>query len=192
MASLPPGQRALAALFQSTTARTAGFNTVSLEPGAISPGNHFLLCILMFIGGSPGGTAGGVKTVTATVMLLAVLAALRRRENVEVLGRTIPAELVRRAATVITVCSLLVSGAVLLLGYTESAGLLEVMFETVSAFGTVGLSTGLTPHLTAFGRGVIIVLMFAGRIGPLTLLIALAGRRRAVRYEYPIEPVIMG
>lgn len=192
MASMPTGQRALSALFQSVTARTAGFNTVSLEPGTLSPGSHFLLCLLMFVGGSPGSTAGGIKTVTVVVMMLAVTATLRRRENIEVFGRTILAQMVRRAAAIITLGLALVSAAVLLLCYSESASLLEVLFEAVSAFGTVGLSTGLTPHLTALGRCVIIALMFAGRIGPLTLLVALAGRERTARYEYPAELVIMG
>ena len=177
----------MSALFQSVTARTAGFNTISLEPGTLSPGSHFLLCLLMFVGGSPGSTAGGIKTVTVVVMMLAVTATLRRRENIEVFGRTILAQMVRRAAAIITLGLALVSAAVLLLCYSESAS-----FEAVSAFGTVGLSTGLTPHLTALGRCVIIALMFAGRIGPLTLLVALAGRERTARYEYPTEPVIMG
>jgi len=192
MASMTSGPRALAAVFQSVSARTAGFNTVLLDPGSLSPGSHFLLCVLMFVGGSPGSTAGGVKTVTMTVMLLAVLATLKRRENVESFGRTIVPQLVRRAAAIITLGCALLSAGVLLLCYSESASLLDVLFESVSAFGTVGLSTGLTRHLTELGRCVIIVLMFAGRIGPLTLLIALAGREHAVRYDYPAENVIMG
>ena len=192
MASMTAGPRALAAVFQSVSARTAGFNTVLLDPGSLSPGSHFLLCLLMFVGGSPGSTAGGVKTVTMTVMLLAVLATLKRRGNVEAFGRTIAPQLVRRAAAIITLGIALLSAGVLLLCYSESAPLLDVLFESVSAFGTVGLSTGLTRHLTELGRCVIIVLMFAGRIGPLTLLIALAGRERAARYDYPAENVIMG
>jgi len=179
-------------VFQSVTARTAGFNSVPTTISAMSPSSQFLLMLLMFIGGSPGSTAGGVKTVTMTVMLLAVLATLKRRENVESFGRTIVPQLVRRAAAIITLGCALLSAGVLLLCYSESASLLDVLFESVSAFGTVGLSTGLTRHLTELGRCVIIVLMFAGRIGPLTLLIALAGREHAVRYDYPAENVIMG
>ena len=192
MAAMSAGPRFLAALFQSISARTAGFNTISLDPGHLSPGSHFLLCLLMFVGGSPGSTAGGVKTVTVTVMALAIVATLRRRENVESFARTIPAKLVRRAAAIIMLSFALVSVATLVLCYSESAGLRDVLFESVSAFGTVGLSTGLTPHLTSFGRGVIIVLMFVGRVGPLTMLLALAGRERVVQYDYPTESVIMG
>ncbi len=192
LSGMPAGERALAALFQSVTTRTAGFNTVELHEGAVSTTTHFLMCVLMFVGGAPGSTAGGVKVVTMTVLLLGVVATLRGRPRVEAFSRTLAFPFLRRAAALVIVMGVAVSGFVLLLCYTEPGSLREVLFETVSACGTVGLSAGLTPRLTDLGQGIIILAMFAGRLGPLTLLIALAGRERSARYEYPEEPVIIG
>ncbi|MFQ5489999.1 MAG: TrkH family potassium uptake protein [Phycisphaerae bacterium] len=192
MADQPVGQRAAAALFQSVTARTAGFNTVHLDVDSISPASHFLLCLLMFIGGSPASTAGGVKTVAVAVLVLGVYSTLRRRQHVECAGRTIPLTVVRRASAVIVVMFAVVSLTTLGLCYTESASLQRLLFEAVSACGTVGLTTGLTQELTVPGRFIIIAAMFAGRLGPLTVLIALAGRDASARYEYPPESPIIG
>ena len=192
MHSLPTGQRMLAALFQSVTSRTAGFHTVSLATDDISTSSLFVVSILMFIGGSPASTAGGVKTVAIAILLLGTLSTLRRREHVEAMGRQIPSSTIRQAGVVIMVMFCLVSAVVLVLSYTESAGLAEVLFESVSACGTVGLSTGLTPHLTIPGKLVIMLAMFAGRLGPLTLLIALAGRQQTAAYDYPVEHITIG
>ncbi|UCG32873.1 MAG: TrkH family potassium uptake protein, partial [Phycisphaerales bacterium] len=192
MVGMSRGHRIGAALFQSVTARTAGFNTVRTDEESMSPGSHFLLCVLMFIGGSPASTAGGVKTVAVAVLVLAVVARLRRRENVEVFARTIDDEYVARASTLIIGMFALATLVTITLALTENASLREVMFESVSACGTVGLSTGLTPRLTVPGKVVIILAMFAGRVGPLTFLIALAGKTRSPRYEYPTEAVIIG
>ena len=192
MHSMPWPERLTAALFQSVTCRTAGFNTASLAINDISTSSLFLMCILMFIGGGPASTAGGVKTVAIAVLVLGTLATLRRRESVEAFHRQIPASTIRHAAVVIMVMFCLVSTVVLLLSYTESASLAEVLFESVSACGTVGLSTGLTPDLTIAGKLVIMLAMFAGRLGPLTLLIALAGRERTSAYSYPVEPITIG
>ncbi|MCH8965157.1 MAG: hypothetical protein IIB58_09365 [Planctomycetes bacterium] len=192
MHSMAWPERLTAALFQSVTCRTAGFNTASLAVDDISTSSLFLMCILMFIGGAPASTAGGVKTVAIAMLVLGTLATLRRRENVEAFHRQIPASTIRHAAVVIMVMFCLVSTVVLLLSYTESASLAEVLFESVSACGTVGLSTGLTPDLTIAGKLVIMLAMFAGRLGPLTLLIALAGRERTSAYSYPVEPITIG
>ena len=192
MHSMDWPERLTAALFQSVTCRTAGFNTASLAIDDISTSSVFLMCILMFIGGGPASTAGGVKTVAIAMLVLGTLATLRRRENVEAFHRKIPASTIRHAAVVIMVMFCLVSTVVLLLSYTESASLAEVLFESVSACGTVGLSTGLTPDLTIAGKLVIMLAMFAGRLGPLTLLIALAGRERTSAYSYPVEPITIG
>lgn len=185
-------ERAGVALFQSVTARTAGFNTVRMDTESMSPAAHFLLCVLMFVGGSPASTAGGVKTVTVTVLMLSVLASLRRRENTEAFGRTIGRDLLTRAAVLVIGMFGVVTLVTFALAVTEDAPLQEVLFESVSACGTVGLSTGLTPRLTGIGKVVIMLGMFAGRLGPLTFLIALAGRSRPVRYEYPQEQVVIG
>lgn len=192
MNSVGAGERALSALFLSVSARTAGFNTVRMNEESMSPATHFLLCVLMFVGGSPASTAGGAKTVTVSVLLLAALATLRRREQVEVFSRTIHWPLVRMAIALATVYAMLVTAVATLLCFTESASLGAILFEACSAAGTVGLSTGLTPQLTEIGRAVIILTMFAGRLGPLTVLVALAGQTRPVRYEYPTERLVLG
>lgn len=192
MAVMPPGERALAALFQSITTRTAGFNTVTLHEEATSTATHFLMCLLMVVGGSPASTAGGMKTITLAVLILGVVSTLRRRNRIEAFSRTIALPLVRRAAAVVILMGLVVAGFTLILCYTESGSLRQVLFEVVSACGTVGLTTGLTPRLTDIGQALIIAAMFIGRLGPLTLLIALAGQERSARYEYPEESVIIG
>ena len=185
-------QRGLDALFQSATTRTAGFNSVPTTTSAMSPASHFSMMILMFIGGSPASTAGGIKTISLVVIILAVYATMRGRSKVEVFGRTIPDPLVRRASALLALMFALVSLTALLLMFSENARFQELLFEAVSACGTVGLSCGITGELTLFGRCVIMAAMFAGRLGPLTLLIALAGRERTSRYDYPQEAVIIG
>jgi trk system potassium uptake protein TrkH len=192
MSDLSTMGRAGAAFFQAVTVRTAGFNTVAMDAEALSPGSVFLLMLLMFVGGSPGSTAGGVKTVAVAVLALAVITSLRRRRNVEAFGRTIPEDAVRLAAAVVTVMFGVVSAVTLALAVTESAPLQTVLFESVSACGTVGLSAGLTGELTTEGRIIIMFAMFAGRLGPLTVMIALAGGTAPVRYDYPPEQVTIG
>ncbi|MHC4610795.1 MAG: TrkH family potassium uptake protein [Planctomycetota bacterium] len=192
MVELPVSDRAAGALFQSITARTAGFNTVPIDVDSMSPASHFLLCLLMFVGGSPASTAGGVKTVGLAVLILGIYSTLRGRPRVECFGRTIPQAVVRRAAVVIVGMFAAVSLVTLGLLFTESASLQRVLFEAVSACGTVGLSTGLTDELTIPGRVIIILAMFVGRLGPLTVLVALAGRTSSARYEYPEEQPIIG
>ncbi|MCH7812981.1 MAG: hypothetical protein IID40_03065, partial [Planctomycetes bacterium] len=192
MIDLPLPGRAAAALFQSVTARTAGFNTVPLDVDSMSPASHFLLCLLMFVGGSPASTAGGVKTVGLAVLMFGIYSTLRGRPRVECFGRTIPQAVVRRAAVVIVGMFSAVSLVTLALCYTESASLQRILFESVSACGTVGLSTGFTDELTIPGRLIIIAAMFIGRVGPLTVLVGLAGRTGSARYEYPEEQPIIG
>ena len=192
MAGASPGGRVLDALFYAVTCRTAGFNTVAMDVESLSSASRFLGCVLMFIGGSPASTAGGVKTVGAVVMVLGVWTVLRGREQVEVMGRTIPDHIVRRASVLVILMFALVSAVTMLLCFTEQIPLRQSLFEAVSACGTVGLSTGLTPDLTAAGRIAIIAAMFAGRLGPLTVLIALAGRSGSARYSYPEEEVSIG
>jgi trk system potassium uptake protein TrkH len=181
------------ALFQSVTARTAGFNTV--DTSHLSAGSKLVLILLMSIGGSPSSTAGGVKTVTLAVMALAIYTTMRRREQVQAFHRTIPTMIVRRAATLITIYGLLLWFLTLLLTITEhslGADLMDLLFEVASALGTVGLSTGVTGHLTCAGKWVIIIAMLVGRLGPLSLLTTLTFKYRNVRYEYPSEPLVVG
>jgi trk system potassium uptake protein TrkH len=163
-----------------------------MDVDSMSPASHFLLCLLMFIGGSPASTAGGAKTVGIAVLVLGVYSTLRHRPDVECAGRTIPLVVMRRASVVVMLMLAVVALVTLALCYTESASLQRVSFEAVSACATVGLTTGLTDELTEAGRVIIILAMFVGRLGPLTVLIALAGREAPGRYEYPEEAPIIG
>ncbi|MHC4482302.1 MAG: TrkH family potassium uptake protein [Planctomycetota bacterium] len=181
------------ALFQSITARTAGFNTVKIS--ALSPSARFILILLMFIGGSPGSTAGGIKTVTLAVVIMTAIAALRKRQEVEMFRRSVRVVVVGRAITVTLLFAAVLFGATLALSITENANgftMSQIMFEAGSALGTVGLTTGITPSLTTVGKLIIIAVMLIGRLGPLTLLAALTFNLKPVRYNYPEEAVIVG
>jgi trk system potassium uptake protein len=183
----------LDALFQSVTARTAGFNSVDIA--ALSDAGKFILILLMLIGGSPGGTAGGIKTVTFAVVIMAVIATLRRRDDVEIFNRSISLLIVRRAITVTVLFVATLFGATLGLCITEAPNhfpMMQIFFEVASALGTVGLSTGVTPSLTMMGKVIIILVMLTGRLGPLTLLAALAFNAKSVRYSYPDEAIVVG
>ncbi len=181
------------ALFQSVTARTAGFNTVDIS--ALTPSSKFILILLMFIGGSPGSTAGGIKTVTLAVVIMTALAALRKRWEVEMFKRSIRAVVIGRAVTVTLLFVGVLFGAALLLSITESGNgftMSDILFESASALGTVGLTTGITPSLTTAGKLIIIAAMLIGRLGPLTLLAAVTFNIRPVKYSYPTEAIIVG
>ncbi|MHC4617446.1 MAG: TrkH family potassium uptake protein [Planctomycetota bacterium] len=186
----------LGALFQSITARTAGFNTVNIS--GLSPSSKFILILLMFIGGSPGSTAGGIKTVTLAVVLMTVIAALRKREEVEMFKRSVRIVVVGRAITVTLLFVAALFGATMVLSITENAGgftMSDIFFEVGSALGTVGLSTLTTQQtasLTNIGKLIIIAVMLIGRLGPLTLLAALTFNLKPARYNYPDEAIIVG
>jgi len=181
------------ALFQSITARTAGFNTINVS--AMSPSSRFILILLMFIGGSPGSTAGGIKTVTLAVVIMTAFAALRKRQEVEMFKRSVRIVVVGRAITVTMLFVAVLFAATLALSITENANgftMSDIMFETGSALGTVGLTTGITASLTAAGKLIIIAVMLIGRLGPLTLLAALTFNLKPARYNYPDEAIIVG
>jgi trk system potassium uptake protein TrkH len=181
------------ALFQSVTARTAGFNTINIS--SMSAANKLILMVLMFIGGSPVSTAGGIKTVTLTVLVMAVYATLHKRRNVEIFKRTISPDIVGRAVTVTLLFAAILLLASLTLSVTEKQNAFEfgdIMFETASALGTVGLTTGITSSLTAIGKSIIIIVMLIGRLGPLTLLAAMTFNLRTAGYDYPSEPIVVG
>jgi len=181
------------ALFQSVTARTAGFNTVDVS--SMSPSSRFILIVLMFIGGSPGSTAGGIKTVTLAVVLMTAVAALRKRSEVEMFKRSVRVVVVGRAITVTLLFIMVLFVAALALSITENSSgfdMSEIWFETASALGTVGLSTGITGSLTSIGKLIIIAVMLIGRLGPLTLLATLTFNLKPLRYNYPDEAIIVG
>jgi trk system potassium uptake protein TrkH len=191
LAPLPPGARLVAALFQSASLRTAGFSTVDLS---LLGTPMLLVCLLwMFIGGSPGGTAGGVKTTTVAVLALTFRAMLRNRSEVEVYGRSIPPANVYRAAAVAVISLLLLfTLSFVLFAVEPELPFQGLLFEAVSAFGTVGLTLGVTASLGAPGKLVICALMFAGRLGPFTLALAAGLAKDRAAYGYPTTKIVVG
>lgn len=182
--------RFLAAFFAAATARTAGFN--SIDTAAMHPESLLLTDILMFIGGGSAGTAGGIKVTTLGLLALVIWAELRGEPRVNVARRRIPENTQRQALAIALLSVGVVAVATMILMHLSPHRLDQVVFEVVSAFGTVGLSTGITADLPRSGHALIILLMFIGRIGPLTLFSALALRERARRFEYPEERTIVG
>jgi trk system potassium uptake protein TrkH len=188
---LSPGGKVLAALFQAVTPRTAGFNTVSIAH--LAPSTLLILMVFMFIGASPGSTGGGIKTTTFVALVSTIRSALRRRDDVEIGGRRLPPEVTVKSWVIASLGLGVILTATTLLLATEDAPFLTVLFETVSAFGTVGLSTGLTPELSTAGRLLVSVLMFVGRVGPFTVAVALARKRPTGRaWHLPEERIIVG
>jgi trk system potassium uptake protein TrkH len=191
MANMRTDQALLVSLFQSITTRTAGYNTCDI--GALQPATLFLMIILMFIGACPGGTGGGIKTTTPAVLWAVIRAGFKHREEAELYRRTIPVEVIQKAIMVLCSSLLLVCGAAMLLAVLEQKNFLNATFEVVSAFGTVGLSTGLTPELSDPGRILISLLMFIGRLGPLTIGFAFMLRNSSpAKYRYAEERIMIG
>ena len=169
---LSGGDRFLAALFQSVTPRTAGFNTTDLT--ALTGAGRALMIVLMLVGGSPGSTAGGMKTTTLAVLFLNAFAVFRKKNNANVFGRRLDDRAVKDAATILTLyLTLFVVGA-LLISAAEGLPVSDCLFETASAVGTVGLTLGITPGLGLFSRVILMLLMFLGRVGGLTLIFAVS------------------
>jgi trk system potassium uptake protein TrkH len=198
-AQLPLGEQLLASLFQSVTCRTAGFNTVDI--GALGPATLFVMIFLMFVGGCPGSCAGGVKTTTFGVLALTAWTRLRNRTHVNAFRRTIsPATIVNTLSVTLgglAVVSLGVFALLMVQHVASAAGrthaqFVEYLFETVSALGTVGLSTGATATLTPLSRVLVTLLMFAGRVGPLTVAAALARQDELHDWQYPEEEIMVG
>lgn len=189
---LPYWERLNQAWFQSVTMRTAGFNTVDL--GEFQPQSKLFSILLMFIGASPGSTGGGVKTTVFALAILSVWALLKGRDRVEIMGRTIPPTLIHRSLTIISLGIMMLMTSTLLVVLFENREdiFLDHLFETTSAFATVGVSTGITAELTTPSHWVIIFTMLIGRVGPLTALIALSNRGPSYRYRYPEESVNLG
>jgi trk system potassium uptake protein TrkH len=181
----------MASYFQAVTPRTAGFNTIDI--GKMHGSTLLFTIFLMFVGASPGGTGGGVKTTTFTIFIATIWATLKGWKDTVLFRRRIPYDTVRRAFMVISLGALWVCGAVFFLYYFDrDKTLLAILFEVVSAFGTVGLSTGITPYLSAAGKMIIMLVMFVGRVGPLTLLLALTLKQRESKIEYPKEGISIG
>ena len=188
--TLPLGERILTSLFQSVTTRTAGFNTADLtkmsEPGIL------LMIVLMLIGGSPGSTAGGMKTTTVAVLFLAGVTVFRRRDDVECFRRRIGQDVIRNAGTILFLYLMLFGIGSAVLCRAEGLPLLTCLFETGSAVGTVGLSLGITPGLHLSSRIVLMILMFLGRVGALTLVYALLPGGKNPPGRKPQETITVG
>ena len=176
--------------FQSITARTAGFATVDI--GSLTTPTVLFLIFFMFIGGSSGSTAGGIKTGTFFVIIAVVYNMFRGREEVEVFERTIQRRTVQKAVSIATLSLLTILMFCLILLYTEEASFKAVIFEAFSAFGTVGLSAGLSPDLTAIGKVIVSILIFVGRVGPLTLALVLGRDVAEKRIRFPEERIVVG
>lgn len=178
------------ALFQSVTPRTAGANT--LDIGALRQATQFFIIILMFIGASPGSTGGGIKTTTFTTLIGAVIAMIRGKEDIVLFHNRLAKDRIYKAITLSIIALFLVVLVAMVLSTTEDHSFLMILFEVTSAFGTVGLSMGLTSDLTVFGKILIMLTMFAGRLGPLTLAYALGPKAEKELYRHPEGKIIIG
>ncbi len=189
---LPLSGKILASFFHSVTPRTAGYNT--LDMGALTTPTKFMTIILMFIGGSPGSTAGGIKTATAAILALTVIAVVKGKDDPEVFERHFPKYLVYRAMSVALISLCLVVFVTMILSITEDADFMTLLFETTSAFGTVGLTLNYTTNLSWIGKIIISITMFAGRVGPLSLVLAFAKKanRNNGNLKYPEDRIMVG
>lgn len=183
-------EKLLNAFFQTVTPRTAGFSGIDMttlsEPGGI------LTIVLMFIGGSPGSTAGGVKTTTVAVILLSTIAYLQEDNNVTVFKKRIEDKMVRRACSIAFIYFMMILGSSLVISWIEPLGLREVLFEVVSGVATVGLSMNVTPTLSAASKIILVVLMYAGRIGALSFIMLLSKRNKTAILKRPTGKIMIG
>jgi trk system potassium uptake protein len=190
MEGMPLQFKILNAFFQSVTSRTAGFNVLNI--GAFTIYTLFFIMLLMFIGGAAGSTAGGIKVNTVGLIVATLWATIRGREHPGAFGREFQLQQILRAMALLVLSFLLILVVFLVLSFTENFPSLNLLFETVSAFGTVGLTTGITPSLSEIGKIMLVLLMFVGRLGPLTLTISLAASARSTSYHFPKESVRIG
>ena len=189
-AGLSAGEQLLTSLFGATTARTAGFNTV--DTGAMSDGGKFVTMLLMFVGGSPGSTAGGVKTTTFAVILVVAASAVTHRASPVFLGRRIPDDVLHKAVSVVVINLGFALAGTLILCIGQRFPLTDALFECVSAIGTVGMTTGITRDLNTLSALAVAVLMFAGRVGSVSFAMALVERKARPAVTYPTEDLTIG
>lgn len=185
-------ERIIASFFQSVVTRTAGFNSIDMSK--MKDTTTFIMIILMFIGGSPGSTAGGIKTTTFGAILLTTFTVIRGGRDVVAYKRRIPQEIIYRALTIASIGIFLVTVISMILTISEGANFLDLLFETTSAFATVGLTRGVTPDLTDFGKILIAITMYLGRVGPLTMAFAFAKRQKnsIKNYRYSEGNILVG
>lgn len=189
-AAYPLKQRLCLSLFQAVTPRTAGFNTADMA--AVTGVGRVMIIVLMLIGGSPGSTAGGIKTTTAAVLLANVISTVRRRRSTQLFGRRIDDETVRQSATLLMIYPLFVLSAAQLISFIEDIPIGPCIFETASAIGTVGLSLGITPSLGTVSHLLLIMLMFFGRVGALTIMFAATSRDGLEVAQCPFAKIHVG
>ena len=189
-AGRPLGEQILSALFDAITPRTAGFN--STDTAALSPGSLLLTIIFMFIGGSPGSTAGGVKTTTVFVVLLHALSGVRRERSANAFGRSIGDGALKKATSVLYTNLLLALAGALVISAVQAMPLTDVLFETFSAIGTAGMTTGITRDLLPLSQAVIIFLMYCGRVGSISFAVALLEKRALPPVTLPQEEITIG
>ncbi|PXV91726.1 trk system potassium uptake protein TrkH [Lachnotalea glycerini] len=192
MKDLSFGDKLLASMFQSVTTRTAGFFTISQEK--FTNASAMISMILMFIGGSPAGTAGGMKTTTIAMIILTTISYVKSRNDTEVYKRKIASDNVRMGLVVVTLGIIVLLTSVTLMCAVEDAPFIDIIYELTSALGTVGLSRSLTPTLSTLGKIIVIVVMYIGRIGPITLVVALANRRNTMSkgIDFPEKRIMIG
>ncbi|RED89228.1 TrkH family potassium uptake protein [Cohnella phaseoli] len=186
-------ERIWAAYFQGVVTRTAGFNTIDIA--SMMTASQFFMIFLMFIGASSGSTGGGIKTSTFAVLLFTLISIVKGNPDVQIMHRRIPQSIILRSLAVMVISVGVVTVATFLLTLSEHSlrkDFMEVLFEATSAFGTVGLSMGLTPELSPLGKFIVIFTMFIGRLGPLTIAFALSQRVSRQKYRFPEEKVLIG
>ena len=187
---LPPGEKILASLFQSVTPRTAGFNTADLT--AMTESSKAIMILLMLVGGSPGSTAGGIKTTTLAVLILNAFSVCRKKNDTEVYGRRLECSAVKSAVTIAVIYFLLFFIGGIIISTAEGMPLSACLYETASAVGTVGLTLGVTPQLSVFSQFILIVLMYLGRVGGLTLIYAAISNKNQSGAKLPLEKITVG
>lgn len=187
---LPPGEKILASLFQSVTPRTAGFNTADLT--AMTESSKAIMILLMLVGGSPGSTAGGIKTTTLAVLILNAFSVCRKKNDTEVYGRRLECSAVKSASTIAVIYFLLFFIGGIIISTAEGMPLSACLYETASAVGTVGLTLGVTPQLSVFSQFILIVLMYLGRVGGLTLIYAAISNKNQSGAKLPLEKITVG
>ncbi len=191
MADMCIGDRIWAALFQSVTARTAGFN--STDTAALTDGSKLVTIVLMFIGGSPGSTAGGIKTTTLAVLLLCIRASVDQTDGVNVAGRRLDGDVIRQAGLILSFNLMLtIAAAVWIVLFQPELLMSDVLFETFSAIGTAGMSTGITRELLPVSKLALVVLMFCGRVGSLSSALAFTQSKKKPPVRLPVERITVG
>ncbi len=190
--SMSLGNKIMASMFQSVTTRTAGFFTI--PQGQMHESTSLVSIILMFIGGSPSGTAGGIKTVTVTILIMAIWSSIRNKQDVELFKRQVTDGFVKKSMTVFGLSFLVLLTSTVILTITEHFHFIDIMYETTSAIATVGLTRGITADLSAVGKLIIIITMYLGRIGPITLALAFNSRKRekANGRKLPTDKIMVG